>query len=83
MNPPFTKESESALRALLDTPVMSGCELAIRANLKPDQLPEALNPLLAAGMISANTSSTEASAMERAYFNLKPSARRYAEYAVL
>jgi hypothetical protein len=78
----LTPESKRALGVFLRKPVAAGGEVAILANLKPDELYAALQSLLSAGLISADTSSLDPNGVEKAYFNLKPSARRFAEFTL-
>jgi hypothetical protein len=66
---------------MIQKPVISGGELVILAHITPEKLAEALRPLLSAGVISTNSSSTEPSEILRSYFNLNPSARPFAEFA--
>ena len=78
----LTPESKRALSVFLRKPVAAGGEVAILANLKPDQLDDALQPLVSAGLISPDTSSLDPNWVGLAYFNLKPSARRFAEFTL-
>jgi len=80
--PPLPEDSQKVLRVLLSRPVLVGAELAILAGLDEGKLLDAVTPLLSAGLISANTPSIDPNELPKAYFNLNPSARRFAEFAV-
>ena len=78
----LSEDSKRVLRVFLRKPVAAGGEVAILANLKPDQLYGALQPLVSAGLISADTPSLDPIWVEKTYFNLNPSARKLAEFTL-
>ena len=82
MNNTLSPDSQKALRVLLKQPVLSGGELCGLADLTPAQLVAAAKELLDADMISADGTSVSDSQIMKTYFNLKPSARSFAQYAV-
>lgn len=77
----LTPDSKQVLRALLQRPVLSGDELAFKTRLDFDILDSAIRPLIDAGYVAASSTWTQPAEIGRAYFNLNPSARRYAEMA--
>ena len=79
MNVTLPENSQRVLRVMLGRPVISGGELAIMTSIPPDELAEALRPLISNGIIS--TDSPGSAEIQKSYFNLNPSARSFAEYA--
>ena len=81
MTPNLPEDSKKVLRIMVRKPVITGYELAILAGIGPENLLPALTPLLAAGVIAANTSSVDPMEVSKTYYNLNPSARQFAEFA--
>lgn len=82
MSPALSGDSRKTLRVLLEQPALSGGELANLSGLTPDQLCNATRELLNAGVISATEPSFDSSQVLRVYFNLNPSARSFARFAI-
>jgi hypothetical protein len=78
---PLPDDSQRVLRVMLDRPVLAGTELLILTGLDEEKLYKALQSLIGAGLVSASAFSSDPTELLKAYFNLKPSARRYAEFA--
>jgi hypothetical protein len=68
----LSDNSQRILRVMARKPVIARNELAVRLGLNWNTLDDALQPLLSAGTISANSAQT--------YFNLNPSARAREEW---
>ena len=82
MNPALSPNGQKVLRVLLERSALSGGELANLTGLTPALLYDATQELLKARVISVNEPSSDANQILRIYFNLNPSARSFAEFAV-
>jgi len=82
MSPALSTEGQKALRVLLRQSALSGRELASRAELTSEELYKATLELLDVGVISVNEPSFDVNQISRVYFNVNPSARSFAEFAV-
>jgi hypothetical protein len=78
----MSDDGEKVLRVLIRQSAISGGELANLADLPLERLNVAMQELLSTGLISASEPSFGLNQLSRIYFNLNPSARRFAEYSL-
>jgi len=81
MAPSLSPDSQKILRILLQQSAMSGEQLSLFAELDANALYKAIQELLSAKVISANQPLFSPEQVYKTYFNLNPSARRFAEFA--
>lgn len=81
MAPSLSVDGQKVVRILLERSAMSGDELSVLTGLDSKSLFAAMQELLSAQVISANQPLFIPEQVLRTYFNLNPSARRFAEFA--
>lgn len=80
--PQLSSESKHVLQIIKSHGVCNGRQLLAEANLAPDQLIEAVKPLVNSELVSASGGTFTAKEIGHAYFNIRPSNTSLAEFVL-